>query len=206
MNRIKTVGLAVLALACCAALFAVSASAAQFQYESEEYPAPISGSNEPGPHHIVTTNGNIQCSVATLSGEMSEPGETITLSPALSKCLAVGASFNINGCKYRFSAGAEIGEGSFEGSMDITECNKYVLFGKTFEREMVLSVAGFCQANFAIPSQSGIPVQYLNRGGELEVSIHPWFEGNGLVTKCNNAVHNDGVYEGTWLIPGLRIE
>jgi hypothetical protein len=172
---------------------AVSVSAAQAgEFKANANPARITG-QQVGPHELTTKLGTkIECDVA-FEGQLAGVSEELTLTPSYGKCSIGGVKVDasVNGCDYRFHAGATLGGGAVEGSMDI-KCpvGAFMDFKITWE--------GPCHLH--IGEQVGLnAVTYTNDPVGKDVDFD--FALEGLVYELGptcpvQGTYVDGVYEG----------
>lgn len=117
-RKLKTAGLALVAVF---ALGAIAASAAHAgTFTSDEYPATITGQNVGGAHVFETELGvPMNCNVQ-LHGELAAASETVTMTPTYN--CGIGGNVvdvDLNGCDYVLRAGATLGMHEVGGLMDI---------------------------------------------------------------------------------------
>jgi hypothetical protein len=75
-------------------------------FAAERYATEIVGSQDAAaPHAIGTEGGKVECGKVTVSGNLSEPVNPLSLAPAYSECVAFGfsnATVTMNGCTYAY--------------------------------------------------------------------------------------------------------
>jgi hypothetical protein len=198
MRTIKTLGIATaMALALIAVAGASMASANNFKanVESTNWGGSLSGKN-----HTLTledSSGNSEqsaCSSVAFSGQTTKKTSSdLTVTPQLGNCSYLGYSLGwaINGCKYRFHAGAGP---SLVGSVDIVGC----------EKPMTLSIAGCTKE---IGNQNGIgTVEYKNVGAGTSVTFIAHLTGIKFTVKgcigISSGTFYKGSYNGEWTVKG----
>lgn len=174
VRKLRALGLSVLALL---AIGGVSASAAQAgEFETLIAPAIVTGVNVGGFHEITTNLGVMNCPV-TYEGELEEASEELTLTPVFGPCGIAGKEVDVetNGCDLRFNAGATLGFGFVEGSMDvICPAGNEIDFG--------ITGGGGC--HIGIPEQLGLgEVTYQNTTMPPEIDVE--FNIEGLAYELN---------------------
>jgi hypothetical protein len=109
---------------------ALPAHASATNFTASSYPASFSGVS--WSQYFNTEAGRVECKTNFQSAAMSEPSETVTVTPTYSECKAFGflsASVNMNGCDYVLHT---------FGTMDI-ECgafNSIVITASTCEMQI----------------------------------------------------------------------
>ncbi|HEX5711818.1 MAG TPA: hypothetical protein VFX85_00725 [Solirubrobacterales bacterium] len=117
MHRIKTFGVALIAMMAMGAVAASLASANEFT--ATEYPVTLTGFDEAGFAPVFTTTaGTVQCPTATYHATVEKATTSVPVTPTYSGCTAFGfpAVIDLNGCTYKFNIGA--GE-TTEGTADL---------------------------------------------------------------------------------------
>lgn len=80
-----------------------------FEETTANYPIHVHGQNTPAPANgLFTVLGNeLECGVATVTGELTSADTTVALTPAYSECRSSQRfiTVNMNGCQYVFHAG-----------------------------------------------------------------------------------------------------
>jgi hypothetical protein len=125
-NKIKTLGLALVAVLAMSALAASAASAGVTEIEGGTS-ATLHGEQLENSHvFTLTDNSNLTttCKVATFSavGETANGISTAELHPEYSECTAfagLSATVNTTGCNYLVHAGEETAAGEFDASVDV---------------------------------------------------------------------------------------
>jgi hypothetical protein len=100
-RHLKTLGLALLAVAALSALGAAPAGASEFK--ASKYPTSFTGVSAKGNEVIKTEAGNVECK-GHFSGTIASASEDIEFTPTYTECKAFGfvpATVNANGCEYR---------------------------------------------------------------------------------------------------------
>jgi hypothetical protein len=118
-SKLRTpVCLAVMALAICAA-FAPAASATP-KFESETYPALISG-EQTEQFEFKSEIGTMICKGATFAGEMSAASEKLSLAPTFKECSVSGTASVVEtgGCTFVAHGLEESGKEEFDSLADI---------------------------------------------------------------------------------------
>jgi hypothetical protein len=151
IRKLKTLGIAVVAVLAMSAVVASAASAANFTASS--YPTGASATSAAGNDDFKTEAGSIECHGAFSVASISEPTENVTVTPTYKDCTAFGgfvsASVNMNGCDYVFHV---------NGVVDI-ECPA----GKA-----IVITAGACEID--VPEQTGLKsVSLSNVGNHINV-------------------------------------
>ena len=195
MKSIKTLGIAMaMALALIAFVGAGTASANNFSSSTES--ATWAGSLSGKSHVQIFSSGgsseSVVCSEVGFSGAVSSKKTSeLTVTPVLNSCNAQGflVNWSMNGCKYRFHAGAGP---SLVGSVDIVGCTK----------PMSLSY-GACVKE--IGNQNGIgTVTYTNVGPGTSVTFTANLQNiNFTVSGCfgiPGGTYSLGSYTGTWTV------
>lgn len=130
MHKIKTLGVAVVAVLAMSAVVASAAQASHFT--ATKYPAIITGEQEEkgaGIENFFEVNAGkvakTECEIAKFKGTLAAASETLSMAPTYEKCsttLGTAATIDTEGCTYLFHAGAVIagtGEDSWSGTVDI---------------------------------------------------------------------------------------
>jgi hypothetical protein len=164
------------------ALGAVSVPAAQAGiFEAGVYPATVTGQNINGPHEITTELGLMGCTV-NFSGELTEASEDLTLTPTFGGCVIAGNPVDValNGCDFRFNAGATQAMDMVEGALDVIcpEGNK-ITFGVT--------IGGVVACVMKVPEQLGLgEVTYKDKtmAGHVDVEFNIEGMAYELGPKC----------------------
>jgi hypothetical protein len=126
IRKIKTLGLAMVAVLAMSALAASAASAGVTEIEGGTS-ATLHGAQVENSHvFTLTDNSNLTttCKTATFSatGETANGTSTIETHPEYSECTAFAgltATVTTTGCNYLFHLGAETAAGEFDGTVDI---------------------------------------------------------------------------------------
>jgi subtilisin family serine protease len=163
-------------------------------FEADEYPATISGEQDPEAKHTFDFQNasSVTCEQATLSGEASGHSTTLSLAPSYSEC---NWSVTENGCSYLLDAGNAFFGGEYAGSVDIVcpEGKEIVIRGQF----------GICEVQ--IPAQSDLEaITYTNPESNPQ-QVEATFALTGLeytevdTAFCEfteTATRNDGEYSG----------
>jgi hypothetical protein len=155
MRKLKTLGVALVAVFALSAVASASASAASFN--AETVTAVLAG-GQTTTHEFTVAAGTTKCTSASFPGEQTTtPATTISVSPAYSGCSTVilgsthGVNVNMHSCKYTFAAAS-----TTSGSVSV-ECPSTPI---TVEIE---GLEGVC--SITVPSQSAVAgITYANEG------------------------------------------
>jgi hypothetical protein len=200
MNRIRIVGLALVAMLALGATVASSASASEFK--AENYPVEVKG--EGANQEFKVESGTINCT-GKFSGSASAASETLGITAAYEKCTFASlglTTVNMEGCTYLFHAGAEI-EGNparHKGTVDV-KCPT----GK----EITVTTAT-CVVK--VGAQSGLTgVEYVNTGTgsarKVEVNANVETIAYTEGTLCTApGKHTNGHYTGKVVTTGRNSE
>ena len=149
MNRkLKTLGLAVVAVL---AMSAVVATAAQAQFTASSYPTAATATSPKGNDDFKTEAGSVECKGHFAVAALTEASNTVTVTPTYSECIAFffSATVHMNGCDYVFHNNGEV---------DL-ECP---------EGAAVTITAGPCEVD--IPPQTGLKsVAFTNDATDITV-------------------------------------
>lgn len=183
-RKLKVLGLAALAVL---AVGAVTASAAQAgQFTAGNYPATITG-QAVNVQQLNTELGTMECGLK-LHGELAAASEDLTLTPAYGTSCEIGGDevhVNLNGCDYRFHAGATPETDTVEGSMDI-KCPA----GKKID--FLITAEPPC--HLTIPEQLGLgKVTYKDKTMAHDVEFE--LEIEGLDYELDNGCAVEGAFE-----------
>jgi hypothetical protein len=201
MRKLKTLGVALVAIFALSAVASAAASAASFNAESVT--AKLAG-GQTTTHEFTVAAGTTKCTTASFPGEQATtPASTISVSPAYSGCSTVilgsthGVKVNMNSCKYTFAAAT-----TTSGSVSV-ECPSTPI---TVEIE---GLEGVC--SITVPSQSAVAgIAYKNEGSGSERKVlvtanvstlhytqHGVFcPGNGFASEKS---FTTGIYKGSTL-------
>ena len=203
----KALGLVLVAALAMSAVAAASASAEAFDFYAEETPVTLKGAQHSGEDVFTTTVGTVKCNEATYTGSQGEPeASALEVAPTYSGCTAFGlsATLDMNGCKYRFTAGT-FESGKPKGTLDII-CPE----GK--EIAVTASFLGTLKCTIHIPPQSNLGmITFTNVEGtapEVTVAVsieeelkytHTAGTGSGA---CSSGSAENGSYTSAALIAG----
>jgi hypothetical protein len=152
-RKFRILGVAVFAVLALSAVIASAASASNFTASS--YPTTATGTSAKGNDVFTTEAGSVECHGHFLVDDLTEPKETVTVTPTYTECRAFGflsATVTMNGCDYKFWT---------SGAVDL-ECPT----GKN-----IVVVASTCEAD--IPTQTGLTsVSYANNGNHIDVKAN----------------------------------
>ncbi len=121
MRKLRTLGVALVAVV---ALGVVMASAAQAsKFTASEYPATITGEQEAGQINRLTIGSNyFQCGTGNYHGTMTEASSTLTTTIDITGCetsFGTEATVDNNGCDYLLHSGAEVTPDVFSATLDL---------------------------------------------------------------------------------------
>ncbi len=194
--KIKTFGLAVaMALTLTALAGASSASAANF-FAPNGGATTWSGARE-GANHVLTFSGfAIGCSNVSFTGS-TEEGEpepaSLTVTPELNGCTFLGqpATFEINGCKYRFNFGSS--------TMDIVGCKSPIRHASAGCETTIGNQEGLGPVTYSESTEGGLPVITAT----ANVSNMTYTKQGGC--SGGTGTFKSGAYKGTWKIKGEKL-
>jgi len=129
IRNLRVLGLAFVAVLAMSALAATAAQAAP-QFTCSAYECSATGSNTIGSETFTTEAGGVQCDshftveeVGTTVGTGIQNAETkVTVTPTYTGCTAfgfLGATVNVEGCDYVFTATEKIAEGVYTHHVDV---------------------------------------------------------------------------------------
>ena len=111
MNRIRVIGVALVAVLAFSAVAVASASATKFKTTTEEYPATAKAKST-NTHTFKIGGTSVECKKATFeTGELTAASETLEIPAAYAECKAFGfvsAEVKMNGCKFKFHTNREV--------------------------------------------------------------------------------------------------
>jgi hypothetical protein len=119
IRNLKVLGLALVAVLAMSAMVASAASASQ--YTGSAYPTTGTGANTAGNETFTTPGGTVQCD-SHFEGKLAAASSELTVTPKYTGCVAFGflnATVAFNGCDYLFKAGASLGGGAYNNSVDV---------------------------------------------------------------------------------------
>ncbi len=196
LRKVMRVAAVCAALCALGALTASSAFAAPGEFTFGSAPATVTGSQvAQNIFSVKNTAGSqiqVKCSIATFEGTSSiKEGKDITITPEYSNCTlgGLGATVNMNGCKYTFTGSAEK-----TALVDIVGCTT----GKT-----ITVVKGNC--TIAVGEQSALShVVFTSEGTEstMDTLANATVTGirstqTGSECPAPGATQSDGTYSGT---------
>jgi hypothetical protein len=200
MRTIKTLGIATaVALALVAVAGASAASAAVFNSpgagaEATSWSGSRSGTTS---HRLELGYDVFSCSESNFSGQMTgEESKEITVTPTLGcKWNTFPVAWEMNGCKFRFRAGALAG---MTGTMSIVGC----------EKPMTFTHSG-CQITVNNQSGLGGSVEYKNVETPTPSTVTMNANLTGIIYTsqgggCNGGLGTDGAFHGVWTVKGYR--
>jgi hypothetical protein len=126
-RKLKTLGLALIAVFAMSAVASATASAVGPEFHSGATSGTVKGTNV-GEETFTVTAGTVKCSSATYTGTYS--ASTVTsqiVTPAYSGCVAFGfvnTPIDVNGCQFRFNQPTEPSKGDYVSTVDIINCTK----------------------------------------------------------------------------------
>jgi hypothetical protein len=206
-EKLKTLGLVLIAVLALSAVVAPTAQAVEFK--AGAYPAALTGKAESlangGSQKVVTTAGSFTCDTVNVTATLSAASSsflttTITYTDAVleaegKKDTCTGALgsqpvIEVNGCQYRFNVA---------GTADLV-CPE--------SKSIVLNGGGLCTLKFG--SQTGMSkVIYttITEGGVEKVTIslnlsNIKYSHSGL---CGNGSGNTGIYTGNIIVSGTNV-
>ncbi len=192
-RKLKSLGLAVLAVFAIGGLSAAAAQAGQFT--AAQYPATVTGI-QVGPHELTTELGLMECG-AKFDGELAAASENLTLVPVYGTSCEIGGlpvHVTTNGCDYLFHAGNTLGMDEVEGSWDI-KCPE----GNKIDFEITGMMMMVC--HLAIPEQLGLgEVTYTDKTMAMPKDVDADFNVEGLVYELGNNCPVAGAFaNGTYV-------
>jgi len=144
--KLKTLGLALVAVL---AMSAVVASAASAQFTASSYPTTVTAISELGNDDLKTEGGSVECE-AHFQGTLTEASATMTITATNDRCKAFGfseATVSMNGCDYVFHSNGMV-------DLECSGTNKIVI------------TAGSCEVQ--IGTQTGLSkVDLANGAGDI---------------------------------------
>jgi hypothetical protein len=203
MKRIKTLGLALVAVLAMSAVVASAASAAQFASEGNVN-AKVEATQSTT--HVFSVEGNnVSCTTANFatSGEIASPASSVTVHPVYSGCTAfgfVGSTVTTTGCDYVLSAPGTVESGKVAGNLNVTcEAGKNIVI-----------VAGTCEVT--VPAQSftsGLTFENV-AGPPKTVTLKAAVSGikstkvkDGFLCPLNGTGAATGTYSGNTTVKGV---
>jgi hypothetical protein len=199
-RKLKTLGLAFVAVLAMSAIAASASQASSFMTEGEKYPVTISASQEG--EHVFTVlteagkNSEVKCKKATFSGSASAKSSEVTVHPTYEECTAftLPATVTTTNCDYVIHSGAGSVD-NFAGTVDV-KCSSGSIKVKTATCEV--SVGG----------QTGLGnLGLVNNTAGGTVNINPAVTGIAYTNVTDGigcplpdkASHTDGTYNGKTL-------
>jgi hypothetical protein len=107
-RKLKTLGLALVAVLAMSAVVASAASAASFT--AAKYPTTFTAESAKGNDTFKTEAGTVECK-AHFAGSLAAASETIQVTPTYTECLAFGLNATVtvpSNCKYEFNANGTV--------------------------------------------------------------------------------------------------
>lgn len=198
-NKLKVLGLALVAVFAMSAVAASAASANQFM--SEGGGSTTVTATQVGEHVFTVDGASVTCEVATFSsvGEVASPATSVKVSPNYEECTAFTfftAKIQTEGCYYNLHVGATGGI-EYTGSLDL-ECE---------EGHEIVIAAGTCEAKVA-GGQEFSGIGYANaEGGKVTIAaevagIAVNKTKDGFLCPFSGKGAAEGTYEGTTLAAG----
>jgi hypothetical protein len=201
MIRVRTLGLALVAMLAISAIAAASASAFE-NFVANPFPQKFTAGQ--ATKHKFTVEGKaVECNMATFTGEAkAEKQKEVEVNAAYSECTAfafIGSTVTMNGCKYDL----HIIPGTNKGEADVVHCNT----GK--EIEIAVSNGSGCL--ITVGEQKGLKeitygnVEGKNKRKSVEVVIaikKIKLKSNGLGLGCPKATATEGEYAGSSIAEG----
>lgn len=194
MTTIRTIKLVALSALALVAIGAVSATGAQAgEFTAAQYPATITGQHINGPHEFTTELGLMGCK-PEFHGELAAASSELTITPSYETECAIGGKVvhvDMNGCDFRFHAGATLGMHEVEGSMDI-KCPE--------GNEIDFEITSMPICHLTVPEQLGLnDITYTNRTmfNDAEIQFEIEELAYGLDNGCPVVgTFENGSYEG----------
>jgi hypothetical protein len=176
-RKLKTLGVALVAVFALTAVMASAASAANYTASSYgEKGTTGTGISVKGNDVFTTEGGTVKCA-SHFEGTLTEASETLTVTPKYTECEAFGflsATVNMNGCAYVFQAPSGSGD-AYSAAVKV-EC----------PAEKVITItASTCEATVGAQSPSG-STAITNNTAAGDVSV------KANVTGINYTVTKDG--------------
>jgi hypothetical protein len=109
IRKFKTLGIAMVAVLALSAVVASAASATNFT--ASKYPTAGTATSEKGNDDFKTEAGSVECKAHFAVAALTEPSETVTVTPTYTECKAFGflnATVNMNGCDYVFHSNGQV--------------------------------------------------------------------------------------------------
>ncbi|HYG96179.1 MAG TPA: hypothetical protein VD741_03635 [Solirubrobacterales bacterium] len=176
IRKLKTLGIALVAVLAMSAVVASAASATNFTASS--YPTSATASSPIGNDDFKTEAGSVECAAHFNVGPLSKASETVTVVPTYTGCKAFGflnATVNMNGCDYVFNV---------NGSVNLSCGVKYVEITAGTCRLIIAGQSNLSKVDLA-NSGSGISAQATVGGINYSViqdGIGCPFAGTGVKT------------------------
>jgi opacity protein-like surface antigen len=200
MNRIRVIGLALVALFSLSAV----ASASAHEYNAKSTPVVAKGEN----HTFTAGEATITCKKAefTYGGAVGKFG-TIKVTPAYKECkvLGVNATVTVEGAEYEFGAPKEIKANEFSGQVSIVGASGAKI-------KIVTKILGeTCEVTFGTQAIAGEGTKFINNGGKTGGEVKAKVEGAAYKSnnKCFGFVGKEGTngkYEGNATETGIIVE
>lgn len=200
-NKLKVLGLALVAVFAMSAVAASAASANQFMSEGNVETS-ISASQE-GEHVFTVDGASVTCEVAEFNstGPVASPATSVKVAPTYEECTAFTfftAKIQTEGCYYNLHVGATGGI-EYTGSLDL-ECE---------EGHEIVIAAGTCEAK--VPGgQTFNGIGYANGSGTVTIGANvSGIEVNktkdGFLCPFSGKGAAEGSYEGTTVASGSGV-
>ncbi|HYG96180.1 MAG TPA: hypothetical protein VD741_03640 [Solirubrobacterales bacterium] len=109
ISKLKTLGIALVAVLAMSAVVASAASATNFT--ASTYPTSATATSPLGNDDFSTEAGSVECKGHFLVGPLTAAAPTVTVTPTYSECEAFGflnATVNMNGCDYTFNVNESV--------------------------------------------------------------------------------------------------
>jgi hypothetical protein len=172
-----------------------TASASASGFVSEKYWSTASGSSE-GNVTITTSFGTLACGGWSVSGDILQPSESITMGVTPSSCTIFGAKAPVamNGCYFVFRPGAEIEPGYFGGVMDIgpPNCGPITVTSGLYGQLKIYPKTNLNSMTFSGP----VPGQY----GEVQATAS--INNLKYIGFGESTVKENGSLSGSWKLSG----
>jgi hypothetical protein len=152
IHKLKTLGVALVAVLALTAVAASAASAAN--YTASSYPTTGTGTSPKGNDTFTTEAGNVECA-SHFQGTLTEESSSLTVTPTYTECRAFGflsATVSMGTCDYLFTAPTGSGD-SYTAPVDVT-CVKTGVEPKVVHP--IVITAGTCEAQINAQSPGGV--------------------------------------------------
>jgi hypothetical protein len=219
-NKLKALGLALVAVFAMSAIASSAAQAGQFETQSganatvtgEQITGPVTGKTV-SEHEFTTRIGTVKCEFATFHGVAIPVSTELTLTANYTECFLGGtieAHVNMHGCDYNFNAGNTIA-----GSPDEIEVSTEVKCPVGEKIEVIVTNGKSCTITIAPQTVAGITAK--NNTAASPMDVVATVDAAGIEYKvdtpnpsqCPNAVaegtYNDATYKGVATLKGEAV-